>query len=299
MVVKEGRFGPYVTDGETNASLREGDTVEAITLERAAELLQDRRARGPATPRRARGQEGHRPRRHPPRPRSARPSPSLSRGRPPEEPPVADEPATTEEVALTPGDQLPERRSPSPRRGTERRRRPDRPGAGGRAVADDDAETRGPRLLGSTSFFRLWLAQVVSSLGDWIGLVAILSLTARVGGSSPEAAIALVMSARMIPGFFLASLGGVLVDRWDRKKVMVICDIGRGLVLATLPFVDTVWGLFLASLVLEMFTLLWSPAKEASVPNLVQRRQAARRPTRSRWPPPTARSRSARPCSPP
>jgi MFS family permease len=139
------------------------------------------------------------------------------------------------------------------------------------AVEPDDGEGRRRfSLLGSTSFFRLWLAQVVSSLGDWIGLVAVLSITARVGGSSPEAAIALVMSARMIPGFFLASLGGVLVDRWDRKKVMVTCDIGRGLTLATLPFVDTVWGLFLVSLVLELFTLLWSPAKEASVPNLVK-----------------------------
>ncbi|MDQ4089475.1 MAG: MFS transporter, partial [Actinomycetota bacterium] len=130
-------------------------------------------------------------------------------------------------------------------------------------------EPSGPKLLGSTSFFRLWLAQVVSSLGDWIGLFAILTLTARIGEGSPEAAIALVMSARLIPGFFLASVGGVLVDRWDRRRVMVCCDVGRGLVLATLPFVDSVWQLFLASLVLEVLTLLWSPAKEASVPNLV------------------------------
>jgi DNA topoisomerase-1 len=48
IVVREGRFGPYVTDGETNASLRKGDSVDDITLERAAELLADRRARGPA-----------------------------------------------------------------------------------------------------------------------------------------------------------------------------------------------------------------------------------------------------------
>src|SRR2546421_5638693 len=40
IVVREGRFGPYVTDGETNASLRKGDTVEGITVERASELLQ-------------------------------------------------------------------------------------------------------------------------------------------------------------------------------------------------------------------------------------------------------------------
>jgi DNA topoisomerase I len=48
IVVKSGRFGPYVTDGETNASLRSGDDPEAITLDRAIELLADRRARGPA-----------------------------------------------------------------------------------------------------------------------------------------------------------------------------------------------------------------------------------------------------------
>ncbi len=45
IVLKDGRFGPYVTDGETNASLRRGDTVEAVTIERAAELLAERRAK--------------------------------------------------------------------------------------------------------------------------------------------------------------------------------------------------------------------------------------------------------------
>jgi len=54
LVIKNGRFGPYVTDGETNASLRAGDTVETLTHERAVELMQARRERGPATPRRRR-----------------------------------------------------------------------------------------------------------------------------------------------------------------------------------------------------------------------------------------------------
>lgn len=48
VVVKDGRFGPYVTDGETNATLRKVDSVEAITLDRAAELLAEKRAKGPA-----------------------------------------------------------------------------------------------------------------------------------------------------------------------------------------------------------------------------------------------------------
>lgn len=53
ILLKEGRFGPYVTDGETNASLRKGDTVEALTPERAAELLADRRASGPPAKKKA------------------------------------------------------------------------------------------------------------------------------------------------------------------------------------------------------------------------------------------------------
>jgi DNA topoisomerase-1 len=52
VVVKEGRFGPYVTDGTTNATLRKGDTVETVTLERAAELLADKRAKPATTARR-------------------------------------------------------------------------------------------------------------------------------------------------------------------------------------------------------------------------------------------------------
>lgn len=55
IVVKDGRFGPYVTDGETNATLRKGDEVESVTLERAAELLAEKRARGPVKRSTARG----------------------------------------------------------------------------------------------------------------------------------------------------------------------------------------------------------------------------------------------------
>ena len=51
IVIKDGRFGPYVTDGETNASLRKGDDIESVTLQRAVELLAERRAAGPAKPR--------------------------------------------------------------------------------------------------------------------------------------------------------------------------------------------------------------------------------------------------------
>lgn len=125
------------------------------------------------------------------------------------------------------------------------------------------------RLFGTPHFFRLWLAQIVSSLGDWLGFLAITVLATRVGEGNAGAAVGLVMTARIVPGFFLGPLAGVLVDRWDRKKVMVTCDLARAAVLCLLPFVDSVAGLVGCSLLMEIFTMLWSPAKEASVPNLV------------------------------
>ncbi len=125
------------------------------------------------------------------------------------------------------------------------------------------------RLFGSSQFFHLWLTQVISATGDWLGFLAIAALAASIGEGSPAAAVGVVMSARIVPGFFLGPAAGVIVDRFDRKRLMVTCDLGRAAVLVTLPFVDTVHGLVFASLVLECFTLLWTPAKEASVPHLV------------------------------
>ncbi|MDE0699185.1 MAG: MFS transporter [Acidimicrobiaceae bacterium] len=124
-------------------------------------------------------------------------------------------------------------------------------------------------MFGSKEFFRLWIAQVISATGDWLGLIAIISLADRLSDGSEGTAIALVLAARIAPGFFLATAAGVLVDRLDRKRVMLVCDISRALVLFSLPFVDSLVGLIVASFALEICTMMWSPAKEAVVPNIV------------------------------
>jgi dTMP kinase len=124
------------------------------------------------------------------------------------------------------------------------------------------------RVFGSKTFFRLWTAQVVSSLGDWIGLIAILAIANRVSNNS-GAAVSLVMTTRVLPGFLLGTVGGVIIDRFDRRKVMVLCDIGRAGLLVALLFVDNLGGLLLISLGLEILTLMWGPAQAATVPNIV------------------------------
>ena len=128
------------------------------------------------------------------------------------------------------------------------------------------------RLFGTWDFFRLWIAQVVSATGDWLGLFATIALADQLAPEgSKSTAIALVLVSRVAPGFFLATAVGVIVDRLNRKRVMMVCDIGRALVLVTLPFVDTLVGLVVASVLLELATMMWQPAKEAMVPNLVPR----------------------------
>ncbi len=139
----------------------------------------------------------------------------------------------------------------------------------GDAVGATRGSGRLERVFGSRQFFWLWIAQLISATGDWLGLLATIAVAARLSEGSEGAAIALVLASRVAPGFFLATAAGVLVDRLNRKHVMIVCDLGRAATLFTLPFVDTLVGLVIASFVLEILTMMWSPAKEAVVPNIV------------------------------
>jgi dTMP kinase len=122
------------------------------------------------------------------------------------------------------------------------------------------------KVFKAKGFTRLFAAQVLSSIGDWTGILAILALASNVSTN----AIGFVLVARMLPGFLLAPLGGALVDRWNRKVVMVSTDLGRAALLIVLPFWDDVFGLVVISFSLEVLTLLWGPAKDATVPNIVK-----------------------------
>lgn len=125
------------------------------------------------------------------------------------------------------------------------------------------------RIWGNDEFLKLWLAQLVTSTGEWVFFLVVAIKAAQVGAGTPEGAVALVLLARLGPGFFFGQLAGVLADRWDRRKLMAVCDFSRAAIVATFPFLDHVWQLVLLALLLEAFTLLWIPAKEALVPNLL------------------------------
>lgn len=121
-------------------------------------------------------------------------------------------------------------------------------------------------LLRNGNFFRFFLAQFVSSLGDWIGVIAIAVYANNIGG---DTAVGAVMTARVLPGFVAGPIGGVLADRWDRKRTMVTADLIRAAIIFSLPLVPNLLYLLLASVVLESLTLTWGPAKDASLPHFV------------------------------
>lgn len=110
-----------------------------------------------------------------------------------------------------------------------------------------------------------------------MGLIATVALVKRIYDN--EFAISAVLLARVVPALFFSPVAGVLADRWDRKKVMVISDLGRGTLVLLLPFVETIGSrvpllspvvlLFIVSGMLETLTLIWQPAKDATVPDMV------------------------------
>jgi dTMP kinase len=128
-------------------------------------------------------------------------------------------------------------------------------------------------LLRNRGFRNLTLATLTSAVGDWMGFFAIITLTADILGPGNAALFAVsgVMVARVLPSLLLGTVAGVLVDRWDRKHVLIVTDLGRGLVMVLIPFTNEVLTLVLATLVIEVMSSLFAPAKDAVFPSLVKR----------------------------
>ena len=127
-------------------------------------------------------------------------------------------------------------------------------------------------VLRIPAFRRLWNAMSFSSFGDWLGLLATTALAQQLAGgdyATANFAIAGVFIARLLPSVILGPLAGVIADRFDRKRVMVIGDILRAALFISIPIVGTYLWLYIATVLVECVTLFWSPAKEATVPNLV------------------------------
>jgi len=131
-------------------------------------------------------------------------------------------------------------------------------------------------LLKRRYFRRMWAVTTVSSLGDWLGVFALVryvSLPGGVGSGNAAFAVGGVLLFRVVPGLFFGPFAGVLADRFDRRRLMVSADIARAVLIATIPWVHQLWQLYLVSALMEMLGQMWMPSKDATIPNLVERDQ--------------------------
>ena len=139
-----------------------------------------------------------------------------------------------------------------------------------RPAAPAPDETRS--VLAIPAFRRLWQAMAFGSLGDWLGLLATTAMAQQLSGgnyATANFAIAGVFIARLLPAVFLGPIAGVIADRIDRRLLMVVADVIRFALYISIPIANNYFWLYTATILVECVSLFWSPAKDASVPNLV------------------------------
>jgi dTMP kinase len=140
---------------------------------------------------------------------------------------------------------------------------------------------RSPGVLSITPFRRLWIALTLSSLGDWLSLLALSFLAGEIGARSGVSgglyAVSGVWLTSLLPALLLGPLAGAVADKFDRRMNMIIFDVIRAALYITIPidlslgFANRLTWIYVVQFLASCASLFWTPAKDASVPNLVPR----------------------------
>jgi MFS family permease len=113
----------------------------------------------------------------------------------------------------------------------------------------------------------LLVGQAVSALGDWMGTVAFMALVLDASGSST--AVGGILALRLLPGAIGGPLAARAASRWDRRRVMVLMDATRAAMVAVVPLINQLWWIYVWAFALEVASLVFLPARDASIPDLV------------------------------
>ena len=134
-------------------------------------------------------------------------------------------------------------------------------------------------LLRIPIFRRIWGAIAISSLGDWLGLLATTALAAYLtknsSGLAQGAAVSGVLLTRLLPDLVLGPVAGALVDKWDRRKVAVVGDTLAGLLYLSIAISGNLTWLLIAQFLVEAIGLFTNPSKQAMFVNIVPRERLA------------------------
>jgi dTMP kinase len=133
-------------------------------------------------------------------------------------------------------------------------------------------------VLSIRPFRRLWIALSLSSLGDWLSLLALTALAYSLAGrgqAAQSAAVGGVWLTSLLPALILGPLAGAVADRFDRRTNMIVGDVLRAVLYLTIPLnlnlhlVNELTWIYIVQFLASCASLFWTPAKDATVPNLV------------------------------
>jgi dTMP kinase len=131
---------------------------------------------------------------------------------------------------------------------------------------------REPGVLSIKPFRRLWIALSLSSLGDWLSIVALTALApslASGGLAAKGSAVGGVWLVTLLPALLFGPLAGAVADRLDRRMTMIVGDVIRGLLFLSIPLFPHLTWIYIAKFLAGVATQFWAPATSASIPNLV------------------------------
>ncbi len=130
----------------------------------------------------------------------------------------------------------------------------------------------GQLIRENSRFRRLFAAQLISAAGDWFNSVAVLGLVLQLTNSGLGASLVILCST--IPSFFLIPVAGPVVDRFDRRTLMIITNLVSAVIALLFLFVHgsgMLWLLYLATILLIVSASFFAPASSASIPNIVSK----------------------------
>ncbi|MDX1641934.1 MAG: MFS transporter [Balneolaceae bacterium] len=125
-------------------------------------------------------------------------------------------------------------------------------------------------LVGKNKDYRrLWLAQIISNFGDWFGILAVYALIQNYSGS--ELLLGLIIVVKMLSLAFSSPLAGYITDRFNRRVLMILCDIIRGFLVLGLILINSsemLWLAYVLTAIQMVFSAIFEPAKTSSIPNV-------------------------------
>ncbi len=129
-------------------------------------------------------------------------------------------------------------------------------------------------VRGNVNFRRLWLGNIISLLGDWFNFIALINV---VGGlTNSPLALGIVFVAKMLPSALASPVAGIIVDRFDRRQLMIAADVLRAIAVTGLIYADAIASVslvYVLTVVQVVISSVFQPAQSASIPNVTTRRE--------------------------